>query len=111
MLITVTFGISLLIYLFIKVGMPLLTLGGCVIISVEALGSLIDFRGTHMWLYLTGTIGIITTAISYIFLVRIEYDPTAIMLFPAMSMGVSGLILGLSAKAADQFQSSVHHDK
>jgi hypothetical protein len=111
MLITVAFGISLLIHLFMKVGMPLLTLGGCVILSVEALGSLIDFRGTYAWLYLIGTVGLITTVISYIFLVRIGYDPTEIMLFPAVLMGISAFILGFSSKVADQSQTDTNNNE
>jgi len=70
MFITLSFGILLFVYLFTRVGMPLLTFGGCVVLFVEALSSLVDFRGMYAWLYLTGAIGLITTATSYIFLVR-----------------------------------------
>src|SRR5712691_6662717 len=63
-------GLGLSSYLFATVGMPLITLGTMVVLVAGTLSSLLDFRDTSAGIYLVGTIGLVTTAISYLFLVK-----------------------------------------
>jgi len=87
-------------YLFLTFGEPLVTIGTMVVLVAGSLSGFIDFGSVFGILAVTGTVGAVMTAFSYLFLERMGYSAAEVELLPLNSILITAFLLLLAKKRA-----------